>query len=377
MSGADETPGPAAVVSTVTRARSDRSPRVAAQPVGAVLLSIAILATSLAACASSGAPTWTFAPVPPLTTKPQPVAATCPPGSTPDEPGPVDQVRPVQDSPTAMAFDRRAGRLVALTSALTGTETWTFDVCSNTWTQMHPNQEPAGVDEWTRFVYDVDSDTTIVVGRNTGDVWAYELHADTWTEKGLAPAYMALFAYDPVSGLVVATDDSDPMGMWLYDVDADTWTRIRQANGPGYAEFAYDASVDRVVAYAGGTVAPETWLLDIRTGTWRRSDTVTPAIVAGWGLPHTIVYDEAAERTAIVSNSGLAAYEATADRWELVIGGEPGSVPDVMAYDPVNRRLVATGPGQVLISGHIVSFDVVAFDLVTREWTVLLEPGGG
>ncbi len=55
------------VLPTVTGARSDRAPRVAAPPVGAVLLSIGILATTLAACASVGAPTWTFAPVPPLT----------------------------------------------------------------------------------------------------------------------------------------------------------------------------------------------------------------------------------------------------------------------------------------------------------------------
>ena len=37
----------------------------------------------------------------------------CPPGSTPDKPGPVDQARPAMSAPT-VAFDRRAGRLVAL-----------------------------------------------------------------------------------------------------------------------------------------------------------------------------------------------------------------------------------------------------------------------
>jgi len=67
----------------------------------------------------------------------------CPPGSAPDRPGPVDQARP--DMGAAVAFDRHAGRLVAVgvTNSMRPTvETWTFDVCTNTWTRMHPNREP-------------------------------------------------------------------------------------------------------------------------------------------------------------------------------------------------------------------------------------------
>jgi hypothetical protein len=162
--------------------------------------------------------------------------------------------------------------------------------------------------------------------------------------------------------------------MRTYDVVTGLWTAIPQANGPGDAEFAYDASIDRIVAYAESGGIPETWLFDIRTGTWSRSGAVTPAIVAGWGLPRTITYDEAAQRTVILSNTGVAAYDAAADRWESVFGGDVGSVPDSMVYDPVNRRLVGRGyPDQ----GGPSHGDMVAFDLVAREWTLLLEPGEG
>ena len=130
----------------------------------------------------------------------------CPPGSTPDKPGPVDQARP--DMGAAIAFDRRAGRLVAVgvTNSMRPTvETWTFDVCTNTWTRMHPNREPPLFDTG-QLVYDVDSDVTI--GILFGKVWAYDLQANTWTEKGsawLSAACCAeLLAYDPLSGLVVA-----------------------------------------------------------------------------------------------------------------------------------------------------------------------------
>jgi len=274
-----------------------------------------------------------------------------------------------------MAFDRRAGRIVAvLSSLIVDSETWTFDVCANAWTQMHPNRQPPR-SEWAQLVYDVDSDTTILVSYTA--VWAYDLQGDTWTEMGPAPTINAVFlAYDPVSGLVVVADNSDLKLMWSYEVESDTWTPIHQANGPGYAEFAYDASADRIVAYAFGAASvPETWLLEFRTGTWTKSAAVTPGIVAGWGLPHTIVYDEGAERTVILSNSGLAAYDATADRWQLIVGGDPGSVPDAMVYDSVNRRLVGPGPSQPDVIG--VQADFVAFDLTTHEWTVLLEPAKG
>jgi hypothetical protein len=151
----------------------------------------------------------------------------------------------------------------------------------------------------------------------------------------------------------------------------DTWTPIRQANGPARIQaFAYDASVDRMVAYSGATGSEETWLLDIRTGTWSRSGAETPKINIPWGMgvgPPVMVYDEAAERTGAFGMR-LAAYDATADRWEILAEADPGgSLPIPMVYDPVNRRLVGLGRGGIVDRGG-----VVAFDLVTRTWTELL-----
>jgi hypothetical protein len=74
----------------------------------------------------------------------------------------------------------------------------------------------------------------------------------------------------------------------------------------------------------------------------------------------------------VFANDELALYDATADRWETLNEADHGgSLPLSMAYDPVNRRLVGWrahpfDPG-----------DVIAFDLVTRERTVLLEPSQG
>jgi hypothetical protein len=294
--------------------------------------------------------------------------AECPPGSTPDEPGPVGQARPA--SLPAAAFDRRAGMLVSVRrSPGVDTETWTFDVCANTWTQMHPDRKPP---TWGRLVYDADSDATLMV-TEPGNVWAYDLQADSWTEKGDAPNGATLLFHDPVSGLVVA-EAGDPRELWNYDVGTDTWTWIRLANGPMSgspafgASLAYDAFVDRIVAYTERG-RPETWLLDIRARTWTKSAAETP-VVGGWWVAPDLVYDEAAKRTVVFNRSPTAAYDASADRWEISDFGSPWLLTGSMVYDPVNERFIGFGASSAPV-------DMVAGDLLTGEWIVLLEPSGG
>ncbi len=276
---------------------------------------------------------------------------TCPPGSTPDEPGRVDQARP--PSLPSMAFDRHAGRLIGVMGDADGLahETWTFDVCTNTWAQMHPNREPPRLE--SELVYDVDSYVTI--GVSSGKAWVYDLQANTWTEKGAAMGTPRF--YDPVSGLVVAST-FESTDLWNYDVDTDAWTPIHHADGPGSdGLLAYDASVDRVVVIAFGDL--DMWLLDIRTGTWSRPGVDPPVFTEGWVVPG-FAYDEAAERTVFLGNVRWVAYDAAADRWDSL---RRDGLPGQLVYDAVNRRLVSIG-------GDTVG----AFDLATREWTVLLEP---
>jgi hypothetical protein len=112
-------------------------------------------------------------------------------------------------------------------------------------------------------------------------------------------------------------------------------------------------------------------LFDIRTGTWSRSGVETPNVIGAiLSTPSTVAYDEAAKRTVVVGAARLAAYDATADRWEILAESADASaaIPSSMAYDSVNRRLV--GP-------RVHGEDVLAFDTQAREWTVLLEPSEG
>jgi hypothetical protein len=286
---------------------------------------------------------------------------------------------------------------VAITQDL---ETWTFDVCTNTWARMHPNQEPPR--GTYGLVYDVDSDMTIA-SDPTARTWVYDLKANTWTRKGDEPPLAGPFYirfYDPVSGHVVAAgEDSDistlGLTLWSYDVETDTWTPIPQAKpltiGPHYSDFAYDASVDRLVAYANAwkpagdagdgnwLFEPRTWLFDIRTGTWSGTGAATPGYSYGmWGIQPGIAYDEAAERTVMLGQGQSAAYDATADRWETLYVGTPwdepgacGSRPEcrrmpTLVYDPVNERLVVYGGFLWTPAGGVNPDDMLAFDTRAR-----------
>jgi len=267
---------------------------------------------------------------------------------------------------------------------------------------MHPDREPSS--SGSMLVYDVDSDVTLMI--EAREVWAYDLQANTWTLKdSVAPidtsssTLATSWIYDPVTGLVVAAAAEFAAGpewkrsrpeLWTYDVATDTWTPIRRggqaATGDRGVRFVYDASADRMVGFAATQSDDgsgyETWLFDLRTGAWSRAGADTPNIKILYGSnvhPPAMVYDEAAQRTVVFGFGGLsrttgagdmAAYDATEDRWEILMAPEPIWSPPgpssgwwMDAYDPVNKRLV----------GHRDADSIWAFDLATGQWTVLLE----
>jgi hypothetical protein len=196
---------------------------------------------------------------------------------------------------------------------------------------------------------------------------------------GVAPSSEPAF-YDPVSGLIVAVveplDETASLEFWNFDVEADTWTPVRQATRPehlGASAFVFDTSVDRMVEMAwGGDRTPETRLFDVGTGAWSRSGVQMPDFrMKRWAVP-TVVYDESAQRTLVASDDQWGTYDAIADRWEILFdGGAEMSWARPMTYDPTNRRLIVMGGW--MGDGIGANGDIVAFDLVTRKWTVLLE----
>ena len=316
--------------------------------------------------------------------------AGCPPGTTPDVAGPSDQERPPSDVlglPAVWDGDRgliRTGEAV----------TWRFDVCENRWHKS----ATLGAHPGNVLVYDVDSD--VIVGFGYGRVYRYDPDEARWTWLSTAPTQHALAAYDAVSGLILVTNlgpnpragvPHDLPRMWTYDVDRDTWTVVDQGRHlppyePAGALFEYDVAADRFVLLRNNQdhASLRTWEFDLRAHRWEPASTETPDLWLGWFAEGGMGYDVANERMLVFGSHGLlAAYDATADEWEVVYQApeyEPlDRQPYASAYDPVNHRLVLFGGERRTadpISGEFANWvatdDVVAFDLATRNWTELL-----
>ena len=349
--------------------------------------------------------------------KPTPPVAECPTGSNPDRPGSMDQARPVRDWNIPLAMDRQSGRVIAVVESVDGMalETWAYDICTNTWTQMNSRDFRLTFEPTTRpvrpsvLVYDADSDLVVAIGRKVID--AYDFDTDTWEEHGKPPADFSFDPrpiYDPISGLIVVRDIASSE-MWAFDVDTDTWTPIRQGpisppndessdSSPYSTVFgqlhAYDAGTDRIVLYFAdnGAGAPATWSYDPRAGEWTIEETVTPDLHVGAFGPHgKAVYDETTQRTIITADGLVGGYDSARHEWEIL--WESPSEKDVygvgtgphhrsgetIVYDPTNERIIVIGGDARLPSTEdetdsvsVSMNDVWAFNTNTGTWTELL-----
>jgi hypothetical protein len=337
--------------------------------------------------APSAGPTFTGTWDPILATiraKPAPTAATCPPDTDPDTPGPADQERPKAGwtSSLAAAFDRHAGRIVYVDAF---GETWTFDVCTNTWHRMNPTGP--GIGELSGgLVYDVDSDRTVALG--VEHISVYDANTNTWTQPGndtvgMGDGLMGPMGavYDPISGLILTTEQGwdgqvENAGyyweLWAYDVDANDWTLIGKERH-GMELLGYSQIIDRLIF---DSTLETTVLVDPRTGEATPISTDTPLVDLAW--PNGI-YGPAAN-TVYVKLRGYdtCGFDSDSLTWNAcfdtpVALQEHTGIPAALVGDPINQRLILiNGDGRDGWSG--ATDDVWAIDLDSGAWAQLLEP---
>lgn len=324
---------------------------------------------------------------PPVTAGEVPPESVCAAGADPDRPGPVDQVRPLAPEFAGMraAFDTESGRIVMVTLG----ETWSFDVCTNTWTRMAP--APAGTGEAT-LVYDQDSDRTVAfTGLEPVEAWAYDVDADSWSggTESDPPLTLELYPgaaqaiYDPVSGLIATPGRGGRYG--TYDVDSDRWDTVTLEEGDGADDdfgivIGYHPETDRVIEWA-----TDVSLVDLRDGSVTVDDDEAPELIYGWPPPPILTASDPDQGLGIIHTLGggeLHAYDPALPGWTVIYGEDdfPGGPYDgirgydAMAYDTVNDRLVVIGGIYKTQSGWPATDDVWALDTASGAWTQLLEP---
>jgi len=311
-----------------------------------------------------------------------PPAAICPQGTDPNAPGPVDQARPGEGPQgyQAAVFDTHAGRIVFIDRS---GETWTFDVCTNTWQAMDPAFVPATTYAYVsrgQLVYDIDSDRTIAFGPR--NVYAYDAASNTWTrrsfpvDRDLGAAWPGA-VYDPISGLVLLQFDD---GMLVaYDVDTDTWTEIgvtsepREITSEGQTETSnppylvgHVAQADRL-AFLRHAVPGHSKLVNPRTG--EATDLADPPGAAGLFGPFS--YATGGD-TAYTNTGDLCRLEPVTFTWECSFTTALGVSPSALVYDPINTRVVAISNTYRTSTSTNVTDNVLAIDSTTGDTVELL-----
>lgn len=326
---------------------------------------------------------------------PAPPAATCPEGADPDVAGLTDQSRPwgATWSNQAAAFDRHAGKVIYLDES---GDTWAFDVCTNTWQQMHPRLVPDDPSAWPdpdgwsgALVYDVDSDVTVAFRGYFVSV--YDANTNTWTRRPLpdgyetgGPGFGAV--YDPISGLIVLQTNQ---GLVAYDVETHTWapTGIIEDEGaestrqPSYL-VGYVAETDQLafvsVSDDSGT------LIDPRTGASSSLDLPFPDVFAGFGRLNYAT----SSRTPILMDDTICRLDPMTLQWVCVdlahgagqfgVAAAGSGLLAAIVEDPINSRAILIygyGPGFDGKRFYDVN-DIWAVDFDTAEWTLLLDRTG-
>jgi hypothetical protein len=299
--------------------------------------------------------------------------AQCPPGSTPDQPGPADQAARPGWFIVGSAMDSQSGRLVVVEVP---SGTFTFDVCTNTWQRILTLHSPDRPYLPYRLAYDPIADvvlavtvvpatasevvrravsgptTTIESHLRSRDpalasapmaVWAYSVDSEEWTQ--LASAWFPVgfepttwdMVFDPGTRRVLmligsgAEEGPKDLSLWAYD---EVWHGLTQVGGEMpisptsvHPRLSLDlAARQLVLALIDSENAGQTWTFDLGTNTWTDQHAQPPAMYIT-DLGEGTAFDPIAQKTVAYGENGiLATYRTGDDHWDVVAPG-PGWPP--------------------------------------------------
>lgn len=316
-----------------------------------------------------------------------------------------------------MVYDSESDRVI-LYGGSGLTDTWAYDISSNTWTKMAPAQSPPrGGGE---MAYDEQSDRAILLNGHgwpqardaLSETWAYDFNTDTWTnmEPENAPPAMigAPLVYDTQADRIIMFGGLDVASLidsrsivflndiWVYDFDTNTWTKLETSGGPSgrnYHVMTYDAAADRVIVFGGAVppadpssaefpweIAGDTWTYDYHTNTW---EAMEPAEAPSPRNYSAMVYDPTSNRSILfggieeirsahrIQEAALGdtwAYDSAANAWTEL---SPATFPSergwhAMVYSSASDRFV-------LFSGCVArnrcNPETWFYDLSANTWT--------
>jgi N-acetylneuraminic acid mutarotase/predicted MPP superfamily phosphohydrolase len=302
-------------------------------------------------------------------------------------------------------------------STTTYNQTWIYDYNSNVWTNMAPTTAPPGL-MLGCMVYDSQSELIVLFGGvvdggdSIAETWTYDLSSNTWTNvtTSVHPSARIMYAmtYDSESDLAILFGGigyyPNPVetlyDTWTYDVDTNTWTEKSPAQHPTtIGGLAYDDEYDRATFFGGSLSVEETeylsetWTYDCNTDTWLNKNPSTAP--SGRARP-VLVYDSESERTILfggVLDGGYPTEEVVHDCWSydmdsdlwnnvdwdwqeqtpIVSPGDRCGSP--MVYDIESDRMVIFSGWPNIHTDGVRYNDTWTYDYNTNTWTNMLPSG--
>lgn len=344
--------------------------------------------------------------VPPTLTPLPPTSTLLPPTATPTE-EPIE-LNPSPRGYISMAYDSESKQVI-LFGGQTGdfqdpanysSETWAYDVTTQTWTDMKPAEAPSAKAA-AELAYDAESDRVILFGGGRGlsssrDTWAYDYNTNTWSKmkaQGPAKHLGPRMAYDAESDRIILFGgyDYDAYKMfqdtWAYDYNTDTWSEMKpDASPPGqnFHAMTYDSKADRVILWGGDTTTPDpthppmngsVWAYDFNTNTWQEKKNSTGP---GARAYHAIAYGENSDQVFLyggydTGTQEMWVYNYNTNAWIRL--AEPSAFPGAlsrfaMAYIPDTDQFIVFG-GQVGSRHFRYTDQTWVYDFNTNTWTDL------
>src|SRR5436853_944624 len=282
-----------------------------------------------------------------------------------------------------------------VTAAEFPTDTWAYDLRTDTWTNLSPANHPSGRKDHA-MAYDAANNRTILFGGNTvsgnsGETWAYDSRSNTWTNMSPAshPSARSLhsMAYDAASARVILFGGDAFGETWSYDFASNTWTNRTPASHPAAREsaaMAYDSAAGRTILFGGftGAQSHETWSYDFAANAWTN---LNPSSFPSGRSSLGLAYDAASGRTVLFGgytgsgvNGETWTYDSNANAWtNRTPSGHPAArFQHGMAYDSAVGRVILVGGDNNGIP-NVFFNDTWGYDAGTNAWAnPALRPAG-
>jgi N-acetylneuraminic acid mutarotase/predicted phosphodiesterase len=296
-------------------------------------------------------------------------------------------------------------------------ETWTYNLATNTWTNVTTGAEPSAR-SWPQMAYDSESDNIVffggfALGANLweiyNDTWTYDANTNTWTEISTeGPNITGDLVYDSESDRMVfyggCLDMSEfPEDLvaetWQYDTNTETWEKMVNNIEPpkrSRGEMAYDSESDKVILFSGIVwtglpvdVVHDCWAYDLNNNMWNNVNwdwqEMTPSSSPGATEDPAMAYDVESDLVMMFGGDLIVdsemwhgynetwSYDYNTNTWTDM---SPSAAPPVrstteMVYDVESDIIILFGGFAKLYEDPASRYynDTWAYDVNTNTWT--------